>query len=79
MELSLKRYARVAALGAFGVSAAVLALYALIAFGARYTPTGGIDHIEAAVTWISVAVPVAAIIAAHIAYARILLDYGKRP
>lgn len=72
--ISVRRYAKLAALGAIGVAGGVLALYALIAFGARHTPTGGIDTTNAVLTWISAAVPAAALIAAHLAYAKILFD-----
>jgi hypothetical protein len=75
--MSVRRYAKLAALGAIGVAAGVLALYALIAFGARHTATGGIDTTHAVLTWISAAVPAAAIIAAHLAYAKILLDESR--
>lgn len=76
--MSVRKYAKLAALGAVGVSFGVLALYALIAYGARPTAVGGIDTIHATLTWISVAIPAAALIAAHLAYAKILLDESKR-
>ena len=78
-SMSVRKYAKVAALGAVGVSLGVLGLYGLIAFVARHTADGGIDTTQAAITWISVAVPVAAIIAAHLAYVKVLLDESKRP
>ena len=76
--LSVRKYAKVAALGAIGVSLGVLALYALIAFGSRHTADGGIDTTQAVLAWISAAVPAAAIIAVHLAYAKVLLDEAKR-
>jgi hypothetical protein len=76
--MSVRKYAKVAALGAIGVSVGVLALYALIAFGSRHTADGGIDTTQAVLAWISAAVPAAAIIAAHLAYAKVLLDESKR-
>ena len=75
---SVRKYAKLAALGAVGVGFGVLALYGLIAFGARPTPTGGINGVHATLTWISAAIPALAIIAAHLAYAKVLLDESKR-
>ena len=76
--MSVRKYAKLAALGAIGVSLGVLALYALIAFGSRTSPTGGIDTTHAVLTFISAAIPCAAIIAAHLAYVKVLLDEAKR-
>jgi TRAP-type C4-dicarboxylate transport system permease small subunit len=76
-DISIRKYAKLAALGAVGVAIAVFGLYALIAYGSRHTTVGditqGIDTTEATLAWISAAVPAAAIIAAHLVYARILL------
>ena len=77
--MSVRKYAKLAALGAIGVSAGVLALYAVIAFGSRPTPDGGIDTTHATLTWISAAIPALGIIAAHLAYVKVLLDESKRP
>ena len=77
--MSVRKYAKLAAIGAVGVSLGVVALYALIAFGSRPTHDGGIDGTHAVLTWISAAIPAAAIIAAHLAYAKVLLDESKRP
>jgi hypothetical protein len=79
MELTLKRYARVAALGALGVAAGSIALYALIGWVAWPAPRGGMNQAMAALTLISVSIPIAALIAAHLIYARILLRYGSQP
>jgi hypothetical protein len=76
--MSVRKYAKIAALGAVGVAIAVFALYSLIAFGSRHTPDGGIDTTQAIVAMISAAIPAAAIIAAHLAYAKVLLDESKR-
>ena len=78
-RMSVRRYAKIAALGAIGVSLGVLALYALIAFASRPTPDGGIDSTHAMLTWISAALPAAGIIAAHLAYVKVLLDESKLP
>ncbi|HSA55886.1 MAG TPA: hypothetical protein VLE53_09285 [Gemmatimonadaceae bacterium] len=77
MNLTLKPYARLAAMGAFGVSAGALGLYLLIGFFSRPTASGGIDATHAALTWISLAVPIAAVIAAHLVYGWILLRYAR--
>lgn len=77
--LTIRKYAKLAALGAVGVSFGVLALFALIAFGSRPTPDGGIDRTHAVLAWIGAAIPAAAIIAAHLAYAKVLFDESKRP
>ena len=76
-ELRLKPYARLAAFGALGVSAGALALFLFIAFFTRSTPLGGIDETQALLSWISLAIPFALIIAAHLVYARILMRYSR--
>ena len=77
-NMSVRKYAKVAALGAVGVSVGALGLYALVALGSRPTPDGGIDATHAMLTWISAAIPTLCIIAAHLAYAKVLLDESKR-
>ena len=76
-ELKLKPYAKLAALGALGVCAGVLGLYVFLAFFTRSIPLGGIDQTQAVVAWISLAIPFVLIIAAHLVYARVLMDYAK--
>ena len=78
-QMSVRKYAKLAALGAVGVSLGVVALYLVIALGSRHTATSGIDSTEAALTWISAAVPCAAIVAAHLAYVKVLLAESKKP
>jgi hypothetical protein len=78
-QMSVRKYAKFAALGAVGVSLGVFALYALIAVGSRHTATGGIDATQAIITWISAAIPCGAIIAAHLAYVKVLLSESKKP
>ena len=75
---SVRKYAKIAALGAIGVGFGVLALYGFIAFGSSPTATGGIDRTHATLAWIGAAVPALCIIAAHLAYAKILFDESKR-
>ena len=77
MNVTLKPYARLAAMGAYAVSAGALGLYLLIGVASRPTAHGGIDATHAMLTWISLAVPIAALVAAHVVYARILLRYAK--
>jgi hypothetical protein len=76
-ELKLKPYAKLAALGALGVCAGSAALYLLIAFGSRSIPLGGIDSTHSMLTFISLAVPFVLIIAAHLVYARVLMNYAN--
>ena len=77
--MSVRKYAKVAALGAIGVSFGVIGLYLLIAFGSSHSAAGGIDSTHAMLAWISAAIPALAIIAAHLAYVKVLLDESKRP
>ena len=75
-ELKLKPYARLAAMGALGVCAGAFALFLFIAFNSRPIPGGGIDRTQSVVAIISLAIPFALIIAAHLVYARVLLRYA---
>jgi hypothetical protein len=77
MEFTVKRFARLAAMGAMAVAIGTFGLYLLLGFGTRSAPASGIDPGLAAVTWIALAVPFAAIIAVHVAYARLLLRYSR--
>lgn len=74
---SMKTHARLAALGAIGVSAGALALYALVIFIALRSPTGGIDFEHSMLTIVSVGVIIAALVAAHLVFARQLIEYSK--
>jgi hypothetical protein len=75
--LRLKPYAKLAALGALGVCAGSLGLFLLIAVNSRPTQLGGLDQTQAIVSWISLAVPFALIIGAHLVYAGVLMKYSK--
>ena len=77
-EISVRKYAKLAALGAVGVSLGVFALYLVIALGSRHTAGSGVDATHATLTWISAAIPCAAIIGAHLAYVKVLLDESRR-
>jgi hypothetical protein len=72
------RMEKLGALGAVGGAFVALLLYVVIAWSA--TPpgrTGGIDQINATVTWIACAVPAIAIIAVHLAFAKVLWSAGS--
>ena len=71
------RIARLAGLGAYGACAGMVALFALIIFFTRPTPTGGMTTGLAFEFWISMAVVFAALIAAHIPIAKQLMHLGK--
>jgi hypothetical protein len=73
------KIARLAALGAYGACGAFIALFAYVAFISRPTPTGGIMMV---VTWISLALVVAALIGVHMLVGKQLLalaDGRPRP
>lgn len=76
-ELKLKPFAKLAAMGALGVSAGVFGFYVLLVFFTRSIPLGGLDQTQALLSWISLAIPFALIIGAHLVYARVLLKYAK--
>ena len=76
-ELKLKPYANIAALGALGVCGGVLGLYVFLAFFTRPVPLGGIDQTHSVLTLISLAIPFALIIGAHLVYALVLRNYAK--
>ena len=75
--MQLKPYARIAALGALGVCAGAAGLYLFLAFFTRPIPLGGIDQTQSVLTLISLAIPFALIIGAHLVYARVLMKYAK--
>ena len=59
------KYARLAGLGAFGASAGLLALFALLVFATRPARLGGIDTTNAVVTWIALGGLFVALILVH--------------
>ena len=71
------KYAKLAGLGAFGACAGFVVLYFFVAYIARHTPTGGMMMTLSVVTWISVGLVVAALIAVHIAIGRQLLALSR--
>ena len=76
-ELKLKPYAKLAALGALGVSAGTLGLFVFLVYYTRSIPLGGIDQTQAMLSVISLAIPFALIIGVHLVYARVLMKYSK--
>ena len=76
-ELKLKPYAKIAAMGALGVCAGALGLFLFVAFFTRPVALGGIDETQSILTLISLAIPFALIIGAHLVYARVLMKYSR--
>ena len=64
------KFARLAALGALGATLGLLGLFALFAFFTRPTRTGGMNWSTTAVTWLSVGIVIAILVAVHLVLAR---------
>jgi len=71
------KIARLAGLGAFAACAGLALLYLLLAYISRPTARGGIDTINAVVTWISLGGVFLALIAAHVLIGRRLLAMAR--
>ena len=71
------KIARLAGLGAFGACAFFVALYAYIAYISRHTATGGMMPALSAVTWISLALVVLALIGVHVAIGKQLIQLAE--
>jgi TRAP-type C4-dicarboxylate transport system permease small subunit len=71
------KIARLVGLGAFGACAAFVALFAYVAYLSRHTSLGGMMPGLSVVTWISLAVVVLALIAAHVAIGKQLLRLAE--
>lgn len=71
------RIARLAGLGAYAASAGLALLYLLLVYVTRPTPRGGIDPINALVTWIALGGVFAALIGAHVVIGRRLLEVSR--
>jgi hypothetical protein len=69
--------ARLAAFGAYAVCLALIAIYALVAWVSRHTPTGGIRTELSVVTWISVGLVVLSLIVVHVAIGAQLMYLGR--
>jgi hypothetical protein len=77
-SMEKQRLTRLAGLGSFGAAAAHLALYGLIIYITRPTPTGGMNASMATLTWLALGGVFGALIAAHVLYGRVLLSYATR-
>jgi hypothetical protein len=71
------KYAKLAGLGALAASAGLLALFAFLVFITRPAASGGIDTVNAVVTWISLGGLFVALILVHVLIGRRLLTLGK--
>ncbi len=71
------KFAKLAGLGAYSACAGLLALFALVIFLTRPVARGGLLPALSYVTWISLAVVFAALMAAHIAIGRQLMHIGN--
>jgi len=71
------RIAKLIGLSAFAAILLFVAIFALIAWAARPTRTGGIDGIEATVTWISVGLVILAVVGVHVLVGRGLLAFAR--
>lgn len=73
------KIAKLAGLGAFGACAGLLAVYLGLIVLTRPVTRGGIDSVNAYVTWIALGGLVAALIAVHVAIGKqlMLLARGK--
>ena len=71
------RIATLIGYGAFAATLLFAAVFALIAWASAPRATGGIDGIEATVTWISVGLTVLALIAVHVIIGRELVAFGR--
>lgn len=77
MDIDMKKYAKLASLGALAVAAGCVGLYALLAWVATPNATGGMDRVHAMISYIGIAVPIGAIVAVHVTYARVLSNYAR--
>ena len=71
------KIARLAGLGAFGACALFVALYAFVAYISRHTTYGGMMPALSAVTWISLALVVLALIAVHVVLGKQLMQLAE--
>jgi hypothetical protein len=71
------RIARLAGLGAYAACAGLALFYLLLIYVTRPTARGGIDPINAMVTWISLGGVFAALIGAHVLIGRRLLEVAR--
>jgi len=75
------KFDKLGALGGVGVALGLVALYLFLGWVSWSRPiTGGMDSTHQTVAWISMLIPVLAIVAVHLVFAKILWDAarGKR-
>ena len=77
MPPTMKTHGHLAAFGALGVSAGAFAIWLVLVYIARQTPTGGMDFEHSMLSWISTGLIFLAVIAVHVAFAVQLLSYSK--
>lgn len=75
----MARVLKLAALGGFAASGAVVVLFALVVYFTLPGQYAGIDWIEATITWISVGLIAALAIGVNITYARVLYAMSRFP
>ena len=75
--MTATKLARLAGLGAFGACVGFIGLYIFVAYLSRHTATGGMTQALSAVTWISVALVIVALIALHVAIGKELLSLSR--
>lgn len=68
-----KSIARLIGLGAYAASVGFIALFLLVAYISRHTPTGGMDPMMTHVTWLSLGGVTLALVVAHHVIGRQLL------
>lgn len=73
----MKKYAKLASLGALAVAAGTVGLFALIAWVSTPSPEGGMDWVHATLAYVGAAIPLAAIAAVHVVYARQLARHAR--
>jgi len=71
------RIAKLIGLSAFAAILLFVAIFALVAWAVVPRQTGGIDGIEATVTWISVGLATLAIVGVHVLVGRGLLAFAR--
>lgn len=71
------KYAKLAGLGAYGACAGMLGLFALLIFSTRNTALGGLLPALSYVTWISLAIVFASLIAVHVHIGKQLMHIGN--
>jgi len=71
------KIARLAGLGALGACGAFIALYVFVAYLSRHTNTGGMMPALSAVTWISLALVVSALMGVHVLIGRQLIAMSR--